>query len=38
MGKRSLVASITGIKVAKLKLEGRNLSQKALGEELGISW
>ncbi|MEC4895409.1 MAG: helix-turn-helix domain-containing protein [Oscillatoria sp. PMC 1051.18] len=37
-GKRSLIASITGIKVAKLKLEQRSLTQKHFGEDLQISW
>ena len=36
--KRSLIASITGIKNVKLKLENRSLTQKAFGEDLGISW
>lgn len=36
---RSLVASITGIKIAKQRLEARSLTQKAFGEEYEIaSW
>ncbi|MEC4982715.1 MAG: helix-turn-helix domain-containing protein [Oscillatoria sp. PMC 1068.18] len=35
---RSLVASITGIKIARLKLEQRSLTQTHFCEDLQISW
>lgn len=38
MAGRSLTASIPGIKVAKLKLERRSLTQTAFAEEIRISW